>query len=357
VPTHTPQFSSAPSSVAVIGAGLAGLTCARTLQEQGMAVTLFDKGHRPGGRLATRRRDGRQHDHGAQYFTARHAAFQLHAEAWASIGLIAPWDAPLVTFNAPGAPQARDPEHLTRWVAIPGMRALADHLASTLDLRAHTRVTAILDDGERYTLALDDGTTSAPFEHLVLNMPPAQAAALLTDASPRLRAQLDAVSIDPCWATLLTFDAPLELGWGGAFVNTGDALAWIARDSSKPGRPQGQDAWVLHADVPWTVAHLEYAPDEIAASMLAAFWRTTGLPPRQPSHIEAHRWRYARTTHELPGLCLLDERASIAVCGDWCAGGRVEGAFMSGLAAAGRLLGSLVLDDLRQSSEFIAEQR
>lgn len=355
VDLSSPKLSP-PPSVAVIGAGLAGLTCARTLRDQGLDVTVFDKGARPGGRLATRQRDGRQHDHGAQYFTARHAAFQLHAEAWAKLGLIAAWDAPLVTINAPGQPLPRDPDHLTRWVATPTMRSLADHLANDLNLHNNAKICGIVDDGERYTLTLEDGASAGPFEHLVLNMPPEQAAPLLSHISPRLCAQLEQASMQPCWAALVTFDAPLDVDWGGAFINTGDTLAWIARDSSKPGRPQGQDAWVLHADIPWSIAHLEYAPAEIASSMLAALWRAAGIAPRAPAHIEAHRWRYARTTHEAPGLCLLDERAGIAACGDWCAGGRVEGAFMSGIAAAGRLLGSLALDDLRQSSEFLADE-
>lgn len=344
------------STVAVIGAGLAGLTCARTLQDQGLTVTVLDKGHRPGGRLATRQRDGRQHDHGAQYFTARHAAFQLHVEAWERLGLVTPWAAPIVTINTPATFAPRPDDHTTRWVAQPAMRSLADHLAHGLNILQQAHVARIHDDGEHYTLELTEGQRVGPFTHLVLNMPAPQAAALLAHVNPKLHEQLSAVSMQPCWAALVTFARPLPLDFDAAFINTGDTLAWIARDSAKPGRPQEHDAWVLHADIPWTVAHLEYAPDEVAALMLGALWRNTGLAPQPAASVEAHRWRYARTTFELPGLCLIDERANIVACGDWCAGGRVEGAFMSGLAAAGRLLGSLALDDLRQSSEFLAHE-
>ena len=46
---------SSPVSVAVVGAGLAGVACARGLQAAGVEVTVFDKSRGVGGRLATRR--------------------------------------------------------------------------------------------------------------------------------------------------------------------------------------------------------------------------------------------------------------------------------------------------------------
>jgi predicted NAD/FAD-dependent oxidoreductase len=41
--------------ILVIGAGLAGLTAARRLQDRGHTVVVVDKGRAPGGRMATRR--------------------------------------------------------------------------------------------------------------------------------------------------------------------------------------------------------------------------------------------------------------------------------------------------------------
>ena len=70
---------------AVIGAGLAGIACARRLRAAGLDVGVFDQGRRPGGRLATRDGEQAAFDHGAQYFTVRDAGFaELVAEAAAS---------------------------------------------------------------------------------------------------------------------------------------------------------------------------------------------------------------------------------------------------------------------------------
>jgi predicted NAD/FAD-dependent oxidoreductase len=39
-----------------------------------------------------------------------------------------------------------------------------------------------------------------------------------------------------CWSVMLRHAAPLALPFDATFIN-GGALRWIARDSSKPGRP------------------------------------------------------------------------------------------------------------------------
>ena len=55
-----------PTSVAIVGAGLSGLSCAHALQAQGVKVTVFDKSRGVSGRMSTRRGDGWQADHGAR---------------------------------------------------------------------------------------------------------------------------------------------------------------------------------------------------------------------------------------------------------------------------------------------------
>ena len=116
--------STAPSRVAVIGAGIAGATCARTLADAGHAVQLFDKSRGVGGRLATRRiewvdEDGgaRQasFDHGAPGFTAQSPEFIRFVEEARRAGWLSPW-APVL---APGSREA--PDTLALSVPAPDM--------------------------------------------------------------------------------------------------------------------------------------------------------------------------------------------------------------------------------------------
>jgi len=91
-------------TIAIIGAGLAGLACADKLAAAGRAVTLFDKGRGPGGRMSTRRRETADGvacwDHGAQFFTARTPDFQTVVANWGACGVVAAWRGRFVTIDA-----------------------------------------------------------------------------------------------------------------------------------------------------------------------------------------------------------------------------------------------------------------
>ena len=78
-------------SVAVIGGGMRGLICARTLTDHRFAVKVFDNGREPGGRISTRQIDGHPFDDGAQYFAVRDPRFQREVNAWLADGVAAEW--------------------------------------------------------------------------------------------------------------------------------------------------------------------------------------------------------------------------------------------------------------------------
>ena len=139
-----------------------------------------------------------------------------------------------------------------------------------------------------------------------------------------------------CWAALLVFDRSLGLPFEGAFVHE-SALSWMARNNSKPQRGS-QESWVLHASPEWTSTYLEDEPGEAIPKMLDAFWQATATTPRPP----CMRPVTAGVGPCLQSLCRtaasLILHFAFGACGDWCSGPRVEGAFLSGMAVAGRLL-------------------
>jgi predicted NAD/FAD-dependent oxidoreductase len=135
---------------------------------------------------------------------------------------------------------------------------------------------------------------------------------------------------------MAAFVNPLELGFDGAFVHN-SPLGWVARNASKPGRPDGE-TWVLHGTPEWSGQHLELEAEEAANRLLAAFRDAVGGLAEAPAHLEAHRWRFALPIKVVPDECLYDPALGLAACGDWCGGPRVEGAFLSGICAAKRVL-------------------
>ncbi len=147
-PTLSATFS--PRHFAVIGGGMAGIACARTLLQAGHQVTVFEKSAGFGGRMASRQTVFGSFDHGAQYFTVRDDRF---AQALATSPKVSkPWSATTVRVldafgrvAAAGLP-AREPH----WVAVPGMNGMVKHwaqpLASAGQVRLQTRVVAIERD-------------------------------------------------------------------------------------------------------------------------------------------------------------------------------------------------------------------
>ena len=118
-----------------------------------------------------------------------------------------------------------------------------------------------------------------------------------------------------------------------------DPLAWIAQDSTKPGRPQtGAALWVAQAGAAFSQAHIEQDAKAIAAAMLPLLCDRLGATQDRVTQAVAHRWRYARVTQALGLPFLRSPDASLYLGGDWCIGARVEAAWDSGSAIANDIL-------------------
>lgn len=339
-----------PASALVVGAGLAGLGCARTLADNGWTVTVLDKGLRPGGRATSRRQGDEVFDHGAQFFTARSGWLERHLASWAVDGVVARWSPRLVQT---GGARPRPPA--TWWVATPSMGALAAHLARGLDVRQGMQVTGLhrTDDGGWSIAANEPDGSAGPAwaaDALVVTLPAAQAAVLLAGVHDELARLASSVKQTPCWAAMLSVRGLGDLG-GDVFEDGQGPVAWAAREASKPGRAgaagdpppaDGGERWLLHASASWSEEHLEESPEAAAAMLSEAFLRQHGVAARaEVLRLGAHRWRHARGHLPEARGALFDPAARLAVCGDWVNGSRVEGALLSGIAAAGRLLGSV----------------
>jgi len=343
--TQRTPSSSPRRRAAIIGAGMAGMACARTLLRAGHAVTVFEKSRGFGGRMATRATPFGGFDHGAQYFTVRDARF---ARALAvTSARVQPWQANTVRVLDP---LGRVVEALSaddsRLVPVPGMSALAREWAQALaDVRLEARVTQLERDrlNPSHWQVVAEGPGAVPpveagFDTVVLAIPAPQAQALLraSGVAADWVAALDAVSMAPCWTLMLAYPevvggARLGPQWDAA-LSAHHRVAWLTREGSKPGRGD-VERWTVQASAAWSREHLEDDEARVLAKMLRAFAEITGIRA-EPPHAQVHRWRHARTDRPLGVSHLWDARLGLGLCGDWCIGQRVEDAFCSGLALA-----------------------
>ncbi|MEM7516004.1 MAG: FAD-dependent oxidoreductase [Planctomycetota bacterium] len=323
--------------VAVLGAGIAGLSAATMLVERGLSVRLFDKARGPAGRISTRHSGRFDFDHGAQYFTVREDHFQAFVNEMEDREVVAEWRGKFVRVDERG--QSLGPARESRrFVGQPGMNALAKYLAKDLDVRTQTRV-AVATPEDPTHLHSEQGEDLGTFGRVLVTFPAGQAAEWLAQVEPELAKRVASVAMKPCRALLLGFESRVDVPFDGAFVE-GSPLSWVARNSSKPGRPPGE-AWVLHGSPEWSEENFDLDQEEADAAMEAAFRELCGseLPPE--AHRDSHRWKYAIPERVLEESFLTSEDGKVTLCGDWCAGPRVEGAWLSGRAAAEHLLTGL----------------
>jgi predicted NAD/FAD-dependent oxidoreductase len=119
--------------------------------------------------------------------------------------------------------------------------------------------------------------------------------------------------------------------WNAA-RSTHHRIAWLARESSKPGR-SGVERWTVQASPAWSQEHLQDDPARVEAKLIKAFTEVTGIRA-EPAHVDSQRWLAAKTLKPLGKSHLWDAKKGLGVCGDWCLGHRVEDAFVSGLELA-----------------------
>ena len=303
--------------IAIVGAGMAGMSCGQRLSRLGHEVRLFDKGRGPGGRMATRRmEDGGttlHFDHGAQYFTARDPRFVEQVAHWEASGVAARWAA------------AGD----DAWVGTPAMNAPLKAMAGELGVQFGTRIEQLVRDGEGWQID-GEGAPDARFDAVLVAVPAEQAGPLLQPHAPAMATLADQTASDPCWTLMAGFEAPLALVQDT--LRQRGPIGWAARNNAKPGRAN-EECWVIQASPEWSRAHLEEDAETVAAALLAELAEANGGPLPRQLGATAHRWRFARsgTAGE---EALWDAEQRIGVCGDWLIGPRVEAAYMSGLLLA-----------------------
>lgn len=340
-------MSHAP--IAVVGAGMAGLSCAQRLVQAGCRVHLFDKSRGPSGRMSTRRAQdpegGWQCDHGAPGFTASDPDFLEEVLRWEQAGVAARWQARTARHDGQSLHRTETP---AQFVGTARMTAPAAHLlqqltcaAQPVQMQLQTTVQHLQADGTGWRLgSAEHGLLPERYRAVLVAIPAPQAQALLASAVPQAAALAASVRMQACWVLMVRSDRPVPWPCDSATIDSGP-LCQVVRDSSKPGRA-GPETWILHASPAWSAAHVEDDAANVTQALLQAF-ADIGGPPPDSVRATAHRWRYANAAPALAMGCWWDPACATGLCGDWLHGGGVEGAWLSGRALAGSALATLTV--------------
>jgi predicted NAD/FAD-dependent oxidoreductase len=319
---------------AVIGAGLAGLSCARTLRRAGFTVDVFEQDRTVGGRLGTIRVGTDSFDHGVQYLSARSAEFSEYLEEIAERGYAERWT-PRTSLSGGGATS-----RVNSWmVGTPGMSSLVRPLAERLDVSTGRRAHALERSSKGWQIWFDDETCAGPFDSVALAVPAADACRLLGRID-ELAAPLSHVRMAPCWTLMVRLERriiPKDV-----LSNVTNSIRWVARNNSKPRRNPNEETVVIHASPYWSREAQDWESEEVAEELWSEFSHALDLPPLRPLRMTAHLWRHGFVDQALGEPCLYSREQRAGVAGDWCLGGLAENAFESG-SHLGRAIASSLM--------------
>lgn len=324
--------AAATPSIAIIGAGIAGLTCAQILQDQGLNVTVFDKARGPGGRSSTRisrHEPSWIFDHGAPAFCATDKRFRLRLLAWQQAGVVDQWRPLSARWIEQQLIENEQSQSL--WVGAPKMSSIAEHLATGLDLKTQTQISEMHRD-RRWNLFCDAESIGS-FDQVVLTCPIPQSRKILP---LHLRELLPKIQPLPQWALLLEFTRAIDFQWDQVQFNH-PVLSTLTREASKPRRIPGH-RWTVLTTTNWAESHLELSREEASRQILHALREAiVDLPTVLQS--QCHRWRFSRTVPlRAPEQALHLPQSRLTLAGAALATGDIEGAWCSGAAAAGFIL-------------------
>ena len=336
--------------VGIVGAGVAGIACARELDGDA-EVTIVEKSRGVSGRAATRRKNGCRYDHGANYIDLDPDDDLLPLiEGLGTEGLV-DVEGPVWVFDHEGEIEPGHGEDGRKLTYERGITGFAKRLAANCEaeIRTETRVESLArgEDGT-WTVADTEGGEWGPFDALVLTPPAPQTATLLANADwgDPLRERLhDAVSAVP-FRTVLTavlhYPFALDLPYY-ALVNTDKdhEVGWLSREECKPGHvPEGESLLICQMGGEWSEAHYDGAREEVcaeAARLVAGLLGDDRLA--SPDWTDDQGWRYAIPEGAVDRSALTDaEGAGLYCTGDWLVGkGRVSEAFGAGRETGKRI--------------------
>jgi len=311
--------------LAIIGAGISGLTLAHKLQEK-FNVTLFEKANRPGGRVTSKVIDGVDFDYGAQFFTAKTSAFQSFVDEMQSIGVVGIWNGHFIEFDHTDICSERDwDESYPHYVGTPNMSAIGNWLAEPLTVHYETPVTELKKTTSGWQLLQDD-IELGEYDWVVLTMPPPQVSQLLA-VEHAFQSTLSKITMQACFALRVALKNEQDIGFNAALVRNHD-ISWISKNSSKPERST-MPSIVVHATNAWADAHLNEDLQHVENHMLKCLADITQITADDIAHSDVKRWVYANAPKQTGNPFLVDKKDQIAVCGDGFIKGRIESAYMS----------------------------
>ena len=318
--------------IAIIGAGISAITIAQILKNTAR-ISIFEKSQNVGGRIAVRRADQYEFDHGAQFFIAKNKNFIDFIKPLIKKKIIKQWHARFAEFNSSKIVRKIiwDSEY-PHYVGAPGMNSIAKYLSKDLDIKLNTKIDRIAQNTKCGWELFDDNKNNlGVFDWVISTAPPIQSAEILPKQF-KYQNELLNKKMTGCFSLMLGFNKALPLSWDAALITNAD-ISWISINNSKPDRAK-PFTMLIHSTNSWAEKHLSDDRESVISYLNKETTRIIGHDTSRADHIDIHGWRYANIIKQKESKLLIDYKNNLAACGDWLTHGRIESAFEAGFRTA-----------------------
>ncbi len=312
--------------IGVIGAGMAGLIAARSLQQSGYSVEIFEEKPQAGGRLFFHELNDHFIAAGVPFFTANHISFRREIAAWEALGHATLWNPDVMIENLQNGISFNRPPHIMQ-------PELLDYLTKDIAIAYNTAISTIEATTGGQRLYDTQGQNLGFFDHIIVATPPQVTIKLLKNFPITLMPYMK-------WSAVLKFSEIIYLQKDIIYPDN-KFLEMAVRLTNMPGyrlNETGNDYWVLYSNSLY--AHQQHLKEDtpndyVLKGLFNCFRQAVNTKLPAPALLKLYAWPQYYPVDPLNKLYI--EHPSALIIGDWVLGRRIEDALRSGYAAASRI--------------------
>tara|TARA_B100000989_G_scaffold295095_1_gene275418 strand:+ start:811 stop:1794 length:984 start_codon:yes stop_codon:yes gene_type:complete len=313
-------------SVAIIGAGLSGITLANLIKKK-FDVKIFEKSRGVGGRMSTRKEPPFIFDHGAQFFKIKTIEFSNFCAELFEQKVIRPWNFNLAYFEGNNLEKIRVIKKKDKYfVGVPNMNSIVKYLSKNCDVVLNTKIESVIKRSKKWYLCDQSKRLYGGYDWLILTLP-AEQTLELTPKSLSFYSLVESIKMKAVYSVMIGMNESLNLKYDAALIQNKD-IAWLAINNSKPCR-HCKYSLLVNSSFKYAAKNISVSKEKVLKHLLNVTSRFIKSRLSNSSIVKIHKWRYVEAEKSPVQNYYLNQDSQIAVCGDWLINSRVEGAFIS----------------------------
>ena len=312
--------------IAVIGAGLAGITFACIMKDK-FNVKIFEKSRGVGGRMSTRKESPFIFDHGAQFFKIKTTECKKFFSQLFKKDIIQPWSFKLAYFEGNHLREIKIIKNADKfYVGVPNMDSILKYISRDCNVILDTKIERIKRKNDKWELCDQNRKLHGMYDWVILSLPAEQSLDLISDKTS-FYPNIKKIKMKGCYSLMVGMDKSLKLDFDAAFIENKD-IAWLALNNSKPSRMKNH-CLLINSSYEYASKNINTPKDKVLEHLLNISSNLINYDLFKSSMIKIHQWRHVEAECSPKENYFIDHDNKIAVCGDWLINSRVEGAFLS----------------------------